>query len=667
MYKIAICDDNLFFLNDLSERIKNFSAINKISVIIQCFEDSEILIELVDERKMFDAYILDIEMPYYSGIDLVDKIKEVSEVPYIILITAYSNYAINACGLGIFRYLLKDNIVHEFNNLLKQLFDNLNKQSDDKIYIIDNIRRFIKLYQKDIIYIYKEDKNIVFVLANNRIEKQRLTLQEVYKKLNNDEMFFLDRGYIINIRHIIKIHSNLAEMDNGYNIVSSRINILKLKKYLNFYWGGEYLIFYNIIEVFVTMLECTVGILFVGSIMGKSSENHKSIIALSLLLSSVVVIINQYNLFSIFTTIIGIIGIALCAKLVFDIGILDALIISSLYLILIHIIDFLSISILGTILNNHHFGIDIISNYSRKRLYHVFLTKLLLIYVYFEIVKKYLNKTHVLIRKMWGALIICSILVYYIGKQTFLEVNFNMSMIWLLIFAIILLGSYSLWQFVLYIKVKEKLYCVIEKNEMIIDKNRNLIEKNNKIEKYYHNLKNHNIIIEECIKDKNYSIAERYYRNLHKNEKKCIIHNKWTGIDILDNFIDYKKRYAEERNIIFHITSDLVKINITELDLISLFGNAIDNAIESCEKIRNDNKKINLTIKKINEMLYIQISNTYDEELIKYNNVYMTSKKDKKYHGLGINEIRSIVSNYNGSINIETKNKIFTINISFFE
>lgn len=238
MYKIAICDDNILFLNDLSERIKRYSSLNNTPIIIQCFQDSDAIIDLLDENRIFDAYILDIEMPYISGIDLIKMIKKVSKVPLIILITAFSSYAIDVCGLGIFRYLLKDNIQTDLVELLDQLFYNLRIQNDDKMYIIDNNRKYVKFYQKDIIYIYKEGKNVVFSLSNDRIEKQRLTLQAVFKKFINLEMFFLDRGYILNIRHIDKIHSDMIVMDNDFKIVTSHINIIKIKKYLCTYWGG---------------------------------------------------------------------------------------------------------------------------------------------------------------------------------------------------------------------------------------------------------------------------------------------------------------------------------------------------------------------------------------------------------------------------------------------
>lgn len=430
--------------------------------------------------------------------------------------------------------------------------------------------------------------------------------------------------------------------------------------------GRDYLIFYNTIEMLATIIEFTIGILFIGSIMGKSI-NVCNEIFLSLFLSGLVVLINQYKLFTIYTTIIGILGIALCSKLTYKIRYLDAIFLSIMYLVLIHIIDFLSISICGIILNNYHFGYDVITIYSIERLYHIIVTKIILISVYILMVKRYLNKTHTLIKKLWGTLFISILIVYKIGRQTLLGINMNLLLIWILIFTIIIISSYSLYQYVIYSKQKEKLNFITKKNQMILNKNKDLIDNYNSIEEYYHDLKNHNIVIEGYFNNKIYSVAEEYYNGLNMNISKNKQYNNWTGNDILNYFIEYKKKFAENKSIKFIISSDIVKLNIAEQDIISLFGNAIDNAIEACENIDKDEKWIKIVIKKSNEIIFIKISNSYNTKPIKIHEKYITNKKYGKHHGLGIQKMKNIVNNYEGLFVTEVSNNIFTIIISFFD
>ena len=70
MYRIALCDDNKEYLEQLEVKIRQYFKENNISTLLQSFDDSDMLMEQIEEKKMYDAYILDIEMPKYSGIVL---------------------------------------------------------------------------------------------------------------------------------------------------------------------------------------------------------------------------------------------------------------------------------------------------------------------------------------------------------------------------------------------------------------------------------------------------------------------------------------------------------------------------------------------------------------------------------------------------------------------
>lgn len=110
MYKIALCDDNIGYLELLENRIQEYCAANFIEVKLDCYSDSSQLDDLVDEKRMYDAYILDIEMPYVSGIELAEQIRALSEDVQIIFLTAYESYALKACNIHVLSYLLKEQL-----------------------------------------------------------------------------------------------------------------------------------------------------------------------------------------------------------------------------------------------------------------------------------------------------------------------------------------------------------------------------------------------------------------------------------------------------------------------------------------------------------------------------------------------------------------------------
>lgn len=238
MYKIAICDDNKAYLELVESRIQKYCRENHLKIVLDSFEDSDMLAEYVGEKKLYDAYILDIEMPNLSGVKLAEKIRESSECAYIIFLTAYETYAIKACGINVLNYVLKEQMEEELDSVLVKLFERLGRLKDDKVYVISNQRKYVKIQQKDILYIYKDQKNAVFVLDGMEEERERITLQEVYQKLDHTDLVLLDRGIILNMQHVRKIVDDRVIMKGGHELTTSKIHANELKEHLLTYWGG---------------------------------------------------------------------------------------------------------------------------------------------------------------------------------------------------------------------------------------------------------------------------------------------------------------------------------------------------------------------------------------------------------------------------------------------
>lgn len=237
MYRIAICDDNEKFLELFEEKFRQYCEKSSIQAILQCFNDSDMLVEQVEEKKSFDTFILDIEMPTFSGIDVARVVRENSNSAIIIFLTAYNSFAKEGYGMNVSRYILKNHLDDDLEEVLDQMFLQLRQMRNNKIYTISNQRKFIKMLQKNITFVYKKQKNAVFVMEDKLEEWERATLQEVYQKMNNLDMIMVDRGLIVNLHHIRSIADDKIVMDNGQELITSRNQIKSLKRYLSSYWG----------------------------------------------------------------------------------------------------------------------------------------------------------------------------------------------------------------------------------------------------------------------------------------------------------------------------------------------------------------------------------------------------------------------------------------------
>lgn len=236
MYRIVICDDDESCLKLTKERVREYCEEHDIDAEIATLSDNDLLMEYIVERRMFDAYILDVQMSTYSGLDIARQIKELSEEAGIIFLSAYPSYAVEACGMNVVRYVLKEQMDRELPLALDGLFRLLESPGGGKDYVISSQRKYVKLAQRDILYLYKEQKNVVFVQKDGREERERTTLQEVFEKLDHAEMCWLDRGVILNLHHVRRVEEDRVEMTDGHVLVTNQAHTAELKKKLHERW-----------------------------------------------------------------------------------------------------------------------------------------------------------------------------------------------------------------------------------------------------------------------------------------------------------------------------------------------------------------------------------------------------------------------------------------------
>ena len=136
-----------------------------------------------------------------------------------------------------------------------------------------------------------------------------------------------------------------------------------------------------------------------------------------------------------------------------------------------------------------------------------------------------------------------------------------------------------------------------------------------------------------------------------------------TGNHILDTILTSKNMVCAKLNITFTFVVDGKLLNFMNVvDLTSLFGNALDNAIESVKTIKEIEKRlIKLTVYAQNELLMIKFDNYYENELKYEDGILVTTKKNEHVHGYGIKSIQSVAEKYGGTVTINTGDHWFTL------
>lgn len=209
-----------------------------------------------------------------------------------------------------------------------------------------------------------------------------------------------------------------------------------------------------------------------------------------------------------------------------------------------------------------------------------------------------------------------------------------------------------------------------EKSNILDEQIKNQYNHYIELEKYYseifrikHDMNNHNNIISVLLQNSEYDELKNYMNKYNKNitnldNDVLICKNK-----IIDAICLSKKNICKEKgiNIKFDIKIPEI-ISIDDLDLCVIYGNILDNAIEACNRMKDQSREKFIDIKSniLRGYLTIKIVNSKDGVSIKRNGKFITLKKDKKNHGIGLYSVQKSVDKYNGQVILKDKEEVFT-------
>lgn len=150
-------------------------------------------------------------------------------------------------------------------------------------------------------------------------------------------------------------------------------------------------------------------------------------------------------------------------------------------------------------------------------------------------------------------------------------------------------------------------------------------------------------------------------------EKSLRLYNSLyrTGNETLDVVLTEKSMLASSCGITIACMADgEALIGMDSGYLYSLFGNALDNAIECLKKATGDEKKVvNVSVRRQGDMVAMQFENYVPVPPLMKNGLPLTTKEDAESHGYGLKSIKSIVERFGGNLRIDVRDEIFALEI----
>ncbi|MBH8032943.1 sensor histidine kinase, partial [Clostridioides difficile] len=179
-----------------------------------------------------------------------------------------------------------------------------------------------------------------------------------------------------------------------------------------------------------------------------------------------------------------------------------------------------------------------------------------------------------------------------------------------------------------------------------------------KVREIYHDINNHLA----CIKKIENGDVDNYIKSINE-ELRDFESSFNTGNKILDIILNEKSIDCRNNNIKLLCDINLRKCEFIQMiDISSIFSNILDNAIEACEKVRQG-RYIKLRGVIVKSYFIITCENSKNDKLRFKNNILITSKDDKFFHGIGLKSIKSSIKKYDGELEIIEGKDNFTLNI----
>ena len=177
----------------------------------------------------------------------------------------------------------------------------------------------------------------------------------------------------------------------------------------------------------------------------------------------------------------------------------------------------------------------------------------------------------------------------------------------------------------------------------------------------YHDLK-HQIAVLRSEEDP--KKREEFLNRMEEEIRQYEAQNK-TGNKVLDTVLTTKSLYCAKHGITFTCVADGTLLDFMDvMDICSIFGNALDNAIECEVKIPEKEKRlIHVTVSKQKQFLILRFENYCEETLQYQEGTPVTTKKEKEFHGYGLKSIQYTVNKYEGAVSVNMEDNWFELKV----
>lgn len=188
----------------------------------------------------------------------------------------------------------------------------------------------------------------------------------------------------------------------------------------------------------------------------------------------------------------------------------------------------------------------------------------------------------------------------------------------------------------------------------------------NELRAFRHDLNNQLIGVAELMKAEQYAEAEHLMGILSGKLNTGILVSR-TGNIPMDSIINYKLQNAGDEHV--RIEAEIAvpaELDMDISDCVTVLGNLLDNALYAVQRVEIDKRYLKLKVVFDKGRLMIHCVNPYVTEVRYEEGEIISTKTNRKEHGFGLKNIEAVAEKYNGCMNLNHKDGVFTVDVLLY-
>lgn len=236
MFNVSIYDDSKYDIDKIKNALGMFSKRKHVELSISEFSNPEMLMYEIEDGKIADIFILDVEMPNMDGFELADKIREHTETSIIIFLTSHDEMASMGYKSKALRYVIKLNLERDIEEALDSAIAEISNVNDKTI-TLHHYNDYWRIAYKDIICVTRISRQLVITTRLLGDITDNRGIKEFFDMLSDNRFLFVDRSCFVNIDYISQIKGYSLKLTDGQILPISRRSLQNVKQTLLEQWG----------------------------------------------------------------------------------------------------------------------------------------------------------------------------------------------------------------------------------------------------------------------------------------------------------------------------------------------------------------------------------------------------------------------------------------------